>query len=141
MQVNNNKFMKSGDIINRNDTRYLIDQVCEGDFHKDVMAYQLMPEGWTSPEISIADGKMFLAGQEVVGYYFNGEIPRWFVVLSKERDNKYWSFECGFDLRDDGGAWVGKGDKTFNTIAEAVEFCKSQFNVEIRFSVEDSMQL
>jgi hypothetical protein len=54
---------------------------------------------------------------------------------------KYYSFECGFDLLDNGGAWDGMTNTKHDTIADALRIVREKVGEDFVIFMEEPMQL
>jgi len=109
----------------------------------------LMPEGYSSDEVVVSENRLFLGGYEVMDYAkiierwssLANQIPRYFVIRKYDQDRGYNSFEGGFDLLDDGGAWEGITRTKFDTIADTLRFIREKIGDDFTIWVEEPMQL
>jgi hypothetical protein len=109
----------------------------------------LMPKEYVSEEVVISENRLFLCGYEVVDYSdwvekfssLCNEIPRLFYISRFDKNRGYYSFECGFDLLDDGRAWEGINRTNYDSIADALQFIHLELGDDFRIILEEPMRL
>jgi hypothetical protein len=110
---------------------------------------QLMPEGYSSDEVVVSENRLFLGGYEVMDYStdverwssLSNQIPRYYIIRKYDKDRGYNSFQCGFDLLNDGRAWEGITRTEYPTIADALRFVRERVGDDFSIWLEEPMQL
>lgn len=113
------------------------------------LGIQLMPENYSSNEVVVSENELFIGDYEVRDYKsyvekfssFSNQIPKLFVIRTYDEKMKYYSFECGFDLLDNGGAWDGMTNTKHNTIADALRIVREKVGEDFVIFMEEPMQL
>ena len=113
------------------------------------LGIQLMPEGYSSDEVVISENELFLCGNKVMDYEsyvqkfdsLSNQIPRQYVIRTYDEQMGYHSFECGFDLLDDGRAWESIKRTKYDTIADALQFVRERVGDDFTIWLEEPMQI
>lgn len=110
---------------------------------------QLMPEDYSNDDVKVGANSLSICGYEVVGYdywanMFNSlshNIPRYYVIRKYDEENGYHSFQGGFDLMNNGGAWEGITRTEYNSIEDAIQFVRERVGDNFTIHLEEPMSM
>lgn len=110
---------------------------------------RLMPEDYSNEQVDVGANTLYLCGYEVHGYAYwvrhfhslSHNIPRYYVIRKYDKEMKFDSFQGGFDLMDDGGAWEGITRTKYNTIWDALKFVRETVGEDFTIHLEEPMQM
>ena len=108
---------------------------------------QLMPEGYSNDEVIVSENRLFIGGYEVKDYgdwvnsfsSLSNQIPRYFVI--RKYNGRYYEFEGGFDLLDDGTAWQGITRKKHDSISDALQFVRERVGDNFTIFLEEPLRI
>jgi hypothetical protein len=114
---------------------------------RDYYCIQLMPEDYSNDDVKVGANSLSICGYEVVGYdywvnIFNSlshNIPRYYVIRKYDEEAGYHSFQGGFDLMNDGGAWQGITRIKYNSIEDAIQFVRERVGDNFTIHLEEPM--
>jgi hypothetical protein len=109
----------------------------------------LMPEEYSSREVVVSANTLLLDGHLVFGYFdsvrqfhlLSHNIPRYYVIRSYDEQRGFHSFQCGFDLLNDGRAWEGLTRTEYDSIADALKFIRERLGDGFTIHLEEPMIL
>jgi hypothetical protein len=113
----------------------------------DHYGIQLMPEDYSNEWVVVDENRLFLCGYEVMGYDYwvnqfkslSPNIPRYYVIRKYDKERGYHSFQGGFDLMNDGGAWEGITRTEYNSISSALRFVREKVGDDFTIHLEEPM--
>jgi len=135
------------------DTRYVATSESIGEIYGvQEIEYQgivLMPEEYSSREVVVSADRLSLCGYTVFGYYplvrqfhsLSHQIPRYYAIRKYDEERGYHSFQCGFDLLDDGRAWEGITRTEYPSIWDALKFIREKLGDGFTIHLEEPMML